>query len=385
MNVNQKRILVFLVLTISVLFAVGFAVGFISITIVPQAMDPGNGGGDIDPPPDPPPDPVVVILSTPVLQSIPSPDNDGDILLVWNIISEAIGYQVYMSKDGGAWILIKTTGNFAYVHYGLTNGVYSFKVQAYNSAGYSAFSSIRSVTVSLPDPDPIIIIPDEPILEDIIPNPNINGEINLQWDSISGATVYTIYRSKDGGSLETLEANFEENSYTDLVSENGVYSYKVKAGNSEGYSGYSNEKSVTVQLTNIPTNPIMNQITYDIINETVEVHLDWDGVICESYNVYRSVNYGDYTLIEENIISTSYSDLLTETGVWLVSYSVSAVNGHGESGLSNPMSVNINPEGEPLADYTMLYTLLSILLTLTLVGTITILSVKMKKRSKKSK
>jgi predicted phage tail protein len=294
-------------------------------------MDPGNGGGP-SPPPDPPPDdPIIVLPTTPVLQSIaPSPNTDGSVYLHWNVITDADGYELWMSKDGGSWESIATTTSIAFSKTGLTNGNYQFKVRAYNSAGYSAFSSTRSVT-------------------------------------------------KDGGSLETLEENFEENSYTDSVSENGVYSYKVKAGNNEGYSGYSNEKSVTVQLTNIPLNPIMNQITYEIINETVEIHLDWDSVICESYNVYRSINYGDYILIEENIFSTSYSELLTEGG--LHSYRVSAVNQHGESGLSNPMSVNISPEGEPLADYPMLYILLGTLGVLAI--PIVIIFVKMKKNSPK--
>ncbi|MBA7498739.1 hypothetical protein ES704_01476 [subsurface metagenome] len=268
MNVKQKGILVSLVLIISVLFAVGS----ISVFIVPEALQPGNGDGPLPPPPP-------------------------------------------------------------------------------------------------------LVIPTEPILKNIIPNPNINGEINLRWDSVSGATVYIIYRSKDGGSLETLDVNFEANSYTDSVSESGVYSYRVKAGNSAGYSRYSNEESVTVQLTNIPPNPTMNQITYEIIDETVEVYLDWNEVICESYNVYRSINYGDYALIEENIFSTSYFEVLTETGI--VSYRVSAVNQYGESGLSNPMSINISPEDEPSADYIALYALFGI--TVVLVG-VTVILLRMRKK-----
>ena len=376
---NRKTIYIGIIilgiLSVSLIFT-------LSAYLVTQAMDPGNGGGP-SPPPDPPPDPIPVDLDPPFLQSIaPSPNTDGSVYLHWNVITDADGYELWMSKDGGSWESIATTTSIAFSKTGLTNGNYQFKVRAYNSAGYSAFSSTRSVTVAIPEPDPPpppIIIPDAPILENIIPNPNINGEINLQWNSVSGATVYTIYRSKDGGSLETLEENIEVNSYTDSVSENGVYSYQVKAGNSEGYSGYSNEESVTVQLTNIPLNPIMNQITYEIINETVEVHLDWDSVICESYNVYRSVNYGDYVLIEENVLSTSYSELLTEGG--LHSYRVSAVNQHGESGLSNPMSVNISPEGEPLTYYPMLYILLGTLGVLAI--PIVIIFVKMKKNSPK--
>jgi len=369
-NVKQKGLLVFLVLTISVLFAVGF----ISVFIVPEALHPGNGSGL----------PVYYdsLPSAPVLSNIqPDPDFDVSISLDWSDSSNVWYYNVYRRKSGDeekTVALARTSSSFI-DGASKEDGLYYYRIEAVNNVG-KVMSNTETVTIEVPvpppPPPPPPVIPEAPILENIIPNPNINGEINLQWDSVSGATVYTIYRSKDGGSLETLEENFEVNSYTDSVSENGVYSYQVKAGNSEGYSGYSNEGSVTVQLTNIPPNPIMNQITYEIIDEIVEVYLDWNEVICESYNVYRSINYGDYVLIEENTFSTSYFEVLTETGI--VSYRVSAVNQHGESGLSNPMSINISPEDEPPADYIALYALLGILVVL--VGATVILLRMRKKR-----
>ena len=445
------------VLLISVLLIVTI------ISVIPFAIVDTNGGTPTPPPP-PPPDPIVVLPTTPTLQPIPSPDSDGSIYLGWNTITGAISYQMYMSKDGASWQLIKTTGAIAFVHHGLTNGNYRFKVRAYNSAGYSAYSNIRSVIVSISEPDPVPDpIPDAPTLQSI-PSPDTDGIIYLSWNSITGAVSYQVYMSKDGGSWESVVTTLTSYTYSDLTdgtyefkvrsynsvdysvdsnvesvvvsiptvpiepvleiissdpsitglirlewnvideadryvihrSENegafsplievfiqiyyddvieidGTYTYKVKAGNDNGYSDFSNEESVVVQLLVLipPESPTMNNLTYSTIDEDVIVQLSWSEVDCDNYNVYRSIDFGSYVLIGENVFSTGYSDTLTDVGVYF--YRVSAINVDGESELSNPTTIGIQEEGEPIVDldtdeeppitptnYTMLYVLIAL-------------------------
>ena len=370
MNTKQKRMLTVLVLMTSVLAVVIF------VSIRPFTLVPNGGGNGTPTIPDPPLPVVITISSTPVLQTIsPAIDPDGTISLVWSIISEAEAYQVYMSKNNGEWQLIKITGVFAYVKSGLTNGNYRFKVRGYNSEGYTPMSNVRSVVVSIPLPDPI---PDAPDLSLKINSPSTDGEIKLEWNSVSGATMYTLFYFKDGGSLDILKQDFSENYYDYSVLEDGVYFYKVKAGNSEGYSDYSNEVSVTVQLAGVPDVPVMNQITHEIIDDTIIIYLDWEEVDCDNYNVYRSIDYGDYEPIVDGLTLTSYSETLIESGVY--KYKVSAVNEHGESELSVFVTIEITEDGEPVepVDYTMTYILLVVLGVLII--PVAIILVKRKKR-----
>ena len=214
-------------------------------------------------------------------------------------------------------------------------------------------------------PDPSEDPPDAPILNTIIPKPSIDGKICLRWDSVSNADRYAVYRKLDEGSYKLLGDPITINHYDDLVLDNGVYRYKLKAGNiNSDYSDYSNEEDITVQMPSVPEQPYMNQLTYEIIGNTIEVYIDWEEVDCDSYKVYRSIDYGDYVTIVDGLTITSYSEVLIEVGVYM--YKVSAINMFGESELSVFVSIEITEDGVPdepdePVDYIMLYILLIVL------------------------
>ncbi len=75
-----------------------------------------------------------------------------------------------------------------------------------------------------------------------------NAQISLSWTGSSGATSYSVYRgtSAGGESATALVSGLTSVSYTNTGLTNGTaYYYKVKAVNSVGTSGYSNEASAT--------------------------------------------------------------------------------------------------------------------------------------------
>lgn len=76
-----------------------------------------------------------------------------------------------------------------------------------------------------------------------------NGKVNLSWDTISGATGYTIQRGTKSGVYDTT-FNTTNNSYVDTsVQSNTTYYYVVSATTSSGNSGNSNEATATPQKT----------------------------------------------------------------------------------------------------------------------------------------
>lgn len=315
-----------------------------------------------EPPPDPPDAPTLnlVILAT---------NTDDQLYLNWNAITGAVSYQIYMSKDGGAFDPIKTTTNIFYTTDELTDGNYDFKVKTYKDGLYSDDSNVESYVLSIPT------APNKPILDAITPTLSDDGLIRLDWDTVDNANKYYVYRAKNGGEFDPLEEIFIQIYYDDVIEFDGNYSYRVKAGNDVGYSDYSNEQSVVVQLIAIPESPIMNPLTYTTVNGITTIQLSWSEVDCDSYNVYRKIDTGNYILIEENLISTSYSEALTDAGVYF--YRVSATNICGESEMSDFTSIGIIEDREPIVrgeepeeppieptDYTMLYVLIVVLVVL---------------------
>jgi hypothetical protein len=92
-----------------------------------------------------------------------------------------------------------------------------------------------------PPPPPAV-----PILNDIIPTVSEDGLITLSWSAVSGATTYGIYRSDNGGSYQRIKI-VELLTYSEKKGD-GNYNYKITAFNAFGQSGYSNAKSVNVDI-----------------------------------------------------------------------------------------------------------------------------------------
>ena len=65
--------------------------------------------------------------------------------------------------------------------------------------------------------------PAAPTLYSISPNPDLDGSIYINWNDVSGATRYWVYRNGVNIKAQTIS------SYTDTITTNGTYSYKIKA------------------------------------------------------------------------------------------------------------------------------------------------------------
>ncbi len=244
----------------------------VGIVVIIQAVpwmliiDDGGGGGGGDYYPD---DPIIIddplVIEDPVEHTppaapvlnliIPNPNTNGDIYLSWTRVEDNERYYIYKYKDG-RYIGLASTARTSFWIKELESGKYRFVVKARNEYGSSPSSNAQFVQViifAIPDPipDPIITPPATPVLDQFIPNVDIDGVVKLTWTAISNADSYKIYRSKDGGTYEIV-TTVSTNSYTDNGLEDGIYIYKIKAINNAGDSNVSNIQAVKVQTSASP-------------------------------------------------------------------------------------------------------------------------------------
>ena len=109
--------------------------------------------------------------------------------------------------------------------------------------------------------------PNAPVLYDILPNPDPNGKIELNWSDITAATDYYVYRSASKmTSVDGLIpiAAVSDSNYTDTITTNGIYYYVIVAGNDVVNSTISNRDSVTVAF---PSGEISIKIEKQVFTE----------------------------------------------------------------------------------------------------------------------
>jgi len=156
--------------------------------------------------------------------------------------------------------------------------------------------------------------------------------VNLIWSDNSGnEDGFKIERSNGSGyaQIATVGANF--NTYTDSqVALNTTYSYRVRAYNSIGDSGYSNESSATTSF-NSPSN-LLTDVGYDL----TQIDLSW----ADHSNVefgYKIERWNGSGYVQINTVGanvTTYTDTGRTAGQTYY-YRVRAYNNIGDSGYSN--------------------------------------------------
>ncbi len=148
-------------------------------------------------------------------------------------------------------------------------------------------------------------LPEEPVLEDILPNPN-NGIINLEWTEAYGATSYSIYRDTEPiYSLDGLTAisDVTDTHFVDHLDNGGTFYYAITANNPEG-SVLSNTVFVIVEIitetvTETETSTVIDINNYtSVITEISEIlnNTDSEGGFLD-YPLSIPVLFGSITLI----------------------------------------------------------------------------------------
>jgi xyloglucan-specific exo-beta-1,4-glucanase len=114
---------------------------------------------------------------------------------------------------------------------------YYYRIRAYNTGGYSAYSDVVNYTTTAPTP------PAAPT--DLNGTVVSSSRIDLSWtDNASNESAFYIDRATNSSFTQNLATNSvgsNTTSYQDTgLSASTTYYYRVRANNIDGYSGYSN-------------------------------------------------------------------------------------------------------------------------------------------------
>jgi len=217
----------------------------------------------------------------------------SSVIVNWDSVPGATEYYIYRSTSANdTYTQIGTSTKTSYINTSLSVGaIYYYKVAAYNSGWIGAQSSYASATtLSAP--------------ANIIATTNSLSSITVDWDTVSNATGYYIYRSESTNSAYTLldSTAYTITSYTDIsLSVSVAYYYKIAAYNNGGIGIQSSHVSAA-------TLPAPSNVTATADSGSIIVN--WSAVSgVTGYYIYRNENDSDtaYTKVGTST-TTLYRD-----------------------------------------------------------------------------
>ena len=158
----------------------------------------------------------------------------------WNKVEGATGYIVYSStynaktKKWSGWSNRGTTTKTSWTDTKVTSGVYyKYTVKAVNGKLTSTYMATSGL-IRLAQPS--------------FSASENSGGIKITWSKIAGATGYRVYRKANNETKWSTLATIKTTSYVDKsVSDDGIYTYTVRAYNGKVWSSYDTT-GVTISL-----------------------------------------------------------------------------------------------------------------------------------------
>lgn len=245
-------------------------------------------------------------------------DVDGNkVYLDWSNVTDADEYEVYLSKNSGAYSLVGTVTNsnatISQLDYDTS---YKVKVRAYNEKydEYGTYSDIKSFKTE-EDEDKIEIGKVRNLSVDVDGN-----KVYLDWSNVADADEYEVYLSKKSGAYKLVGTVANSNATISQLDYNTSYKVKVRAYNEryDEYGTYSDIKSFKTEKryndddeddytsTTVGT---VRALSLEVQNRN-EVALEWSAVSgVDGYEVYLSEDGGSY----KHVLTTKYvKEIITD-------------------------------------------------------------------------
>ncbi|CAN5796606.1 hypothetical protein BH23GEM5_BH23GEM5_08010 [soil metagenome] len=255
---------------------------------------------------------VPVLVVVPSAPTLSTPTVSGSqVTLTWTDVANETRYEVHRGTTSGFTpsdanrIATPTAGTTTYQDMNVPPGTYYYVVRACNVAGCSVPSNQVSATVAETAPA---------APTSLVATAASATQINLSWnDNSANETEFRIERRTGTGGtyaqIATVGANVT--TYPDTGLSSGTqYFYRVRACNTAGCSGFSNEASTTTQQS-APSAPTTLTATPRSTGNNRRIELEWTNVANETrYEVYRSTASG-FTTSDANRIATPPADTTT--------------------------------------------------------------------------
>lgn len=290
--------------------------------------------------------------------------SSNDVLVQWqdNATNED-GFRIERrTGTNGSWNLLTTvpassgTGTDGYEDDGLSFGnTYYYRVNAYNSAGTSAFSNLASATTLA---TPSLTLPAN--------GSTVSSPVTLQWNGVIGAELYGIDLGNSCGSTTILNNQASTSTSYNLALPNGTYFFRIRAANgtSPGISTVSACRSFTVGTPPQPTAAWITprpasvvsgsqfSVAFSITGNPSHVNIHWDpsnplaAGCCTSANTTSDSTFSPTSspvALTAPTLNVNGSPITTPTTVQYVVHVTSSA-GAGNSAI---VSTTIQPTGSP--------------------------------------
>ena len=227
----------------------------------------------------------------------------GTVLLAWDAIDGADGYNIYRQTGSGKYSIIKSVESTSTYNYNLVTGqTYKYKVSAYyydksqkcsGECGEEISVTIHSIAT--------------PGIKNI--SQSAAGTALISWSSISGVKGYELWRSRTVDGTYYLMKSVDGTATSNYNLSNGVtYFYKVRAykeksDGSREYGMYSSPESITIG--EISKTRIKSVLQAD----SSSAKIVWASVTnAEGYEVTRSIGSNKNYEIVRDTAGTAIQD-----------------------------------------------------------------------------
>ncbi|TFF90739.1 MAG: hypothetical protein EU548_01475, partial [Promethearchaeota archaeon] len=273
-------------------------------------------------------------------------ENSNHTIITWNTILNGTE-GIYLFNNLNSTVQYNEIYNFSQVGIKIENtneSLISWNLLFNNTAPLEAINCVNN-TIGINPSEP------SPELDPIIPQEVDDGMVHLQWQNLSWAAYYQVFRSWVFTIDEfwdiiwaTPILNVTTNEAWDTQFTNtGSYYYVVVAANATAWSTISNTESVNITgLYGIPGTPVLNPIEPNPDYNGI-IELDWD----ESQNATDYYIYRDNSVIMDitgltaiaKVSDTHYTDTVLSDGTY--HYVVLGSNEEHNGSISNCENVTI--------------------------------------------
>ena len=182
--------------------------------------------------------------SAPVV-SVPASSTSGSYTVGWSAVATTTSYQVQESANSGSWTALYTGTATSKAVSGKATGSYRYRGRACNASGCSAYSAIKTITVSLaPKTAPTLSAPSS----------TTTGSFNVSWGTVTDGATYRLEERFNSGNW-SLAYNSTGTSLARSNRVPGSWGYRVRACNPVGCGPYSGTKTVTSTVPPPPPAP----------------------------------------------------------------------------------------------------------------------------------